>query len=119
MESAGDPRIGTQQHYAWLHGIVSSVLILNLVDAILTLFWVWMGVATEANDLLASFVDHHPVAFVAIKLGLVSMGTWLLWSHRSRPLAVLGIFAAFMAYYWILAIHADYVGILLRVHLFS
>jgi len=111
-----DLRIGTRQHYRWLHGVVCGVLVLNLCDAVFTLFWVWSGVATEANELMADWITASPVGFVVIKLGLVSLGTWTLWYRRHHPLAVVGIFAAFVVYYWILAIHADFIGILLRFH---
>ena len=45
---SGWPRleIGTAEHYRWLEGIVKCVLVLNLVDAILTLLWVRLGLAT-------------------------------------------------------------------------
>lgn len=108
-------RLGTPQHYRWLRGVVCGVLILNLADAVLTLFWVWAGVAREANALLADWVVRAPLGFVAVKLGLVSLGTWLLWQRRDRPLAVVGIFTAFVVYYAILVVHADYVGVLLAL----
>jgi hypothetical protein len=35
--------------FRWLHGIVKTVLVLNLLDAIFTLVWVRFGYAREAN----------------------------------------------------------------------
>lgn len=37
------------------------------LDMYTTLWWVVMGYATEANQLLAWTFDHHPVTFVAVK----------------------------------------------------
>ena len=91
--------VGTQQHFQWLQGIVKTVLVLNLLDALFTLVWVRWGLAQEANTLLDELVNQHAVGFVAVKLGLVSLGSWLLWNRRRRPLAVIAIFAAFLELY--------------------
>ncbi len=111
-------RIGTPDHFRWLHGIVKSILVLNLVDAVLTLFWVHSGYATEANTLMDELVNEHAVIFVAVKLLLVGMGSWVLWNRRRAPVSVVGIFLAFMTYYWILLYHLSYAGSLVR-HLLS
>jgi hypothetical protein len=107
--------IGTQQHFRWLEGIVKGTLVLNLLDALFTLVWVWAGLAREANPLLDELVHGHPIAFVAAKLGLVGLGSLLLWRLRHRPLAVVAIFVAFLAYYGLLLIHVDYLGTLLGI----
>lgn len=115
--SSGSLPIGTRQHYRWLEGIVKVTLVLNLLDALFTLVWVWLGLASEANPFLAELVLAHPLAFVATKLGLVGLGSLLLWRLRHRPLAVVAMFLAFLVYYGILLLHVDYlsyvVGILL------
>lgn len=112
------PRIGTPEHFRWLHGIVKLVLVLNLVDAVLTLFWVGAGFAKEANPLLRDVLRDHPVAFAAAKLGLVGLGSLLLWWRRDRPLAVVAIFAAFLAYYVLLLHHVGFLSLLLGTLLF-
>jgi hypothetical protein len=107
--------VGTQQHFRWLHGIIKIVLLLNLMDAIFTLFWVKAGLATEANILLQSTVDEHPVAFVTIKLTLVSLGSLLLWKRRDHPLAVVGSFVVFLVYYYLLLYHLQYFSFIIRL----
>jgi hypothetical protein len=111
-------RVGTSEHFRWLHGIVKAVLVLNLIDALLTLVWVRSGLAHEANPLIEQLVNEHAVAFVLVKLGLVSLGSWLLWHRRERPAAVIAIVAAFLAYYLVLLYHIQYAGGLLR-HVFE
>lgn len=101
-------RVGTEQHFRWLEGIVKCVLILNLIDAVLTLLWVRTGLAREANTLIDELVNEHALAFVAVKLTLVALGSWLLWNRRESPLAVVAIFTAFVAYYAIFAYHVQY-----------
>lgn len=106
-------RVGTPVQFRWLAGIVKTILILNLFDAILTLAWIHSGFATEANPLLATIVVENAVMFVVGKISLVSLGTVLLWRHRERPLAVIGIFGAFLVYYAILLYHISFASFLL------
>ena len=103
--------IGTPQHFRWLHGIVKVVLVLNLCDAVFTLFWVWAGLAKEANPLLRELVSESPVSFAAAKLLLVGLASILLWRLRQRPLAVVAIFLAFLAYYALLLAHVGFLSL--------
>jgi len=106
--------VGTPQHYDWLHAIVKTLLVLNLLDAIFTLVWVRSGLALEANPLIDQLVTEQPLLFFGVKLGLVGMGSWLLWSRRDRPIAVVAIFVAFLAYYCVLLYHLQYAAGLVR-----
>lgn len=105
-------RVGTPTHFRWLEGVVKAVLVMNLLDAVLTLLWVSGGYATEANPFIEQIVTEHGFLFVVSKLCLVFLGTALLWRHRARPLAVLGIFIAFMVYYGVLLVHLRFASIL-------
>jgi len=100
-------RIGTIQHFRWLGAIVWATLILNVVDAFLTLIWVMSGQATEANPLMAVLIEQNPVLFVVVKFTLVFLGSTLLWRYRKRPLSVIFIFLAFMIYYGIVLFHLN------------
>jgi hypothetical protein len=106
--------VGTPEHFRWLQGIVKTVLVLNLLDAIFTLVWVRFGFAREANLMIDRLVERHAVAFVAVKLGLVGMGSWLLWQRRHHATAVVAIFIAFLAYYLVLLYHVQYAATLVR-----
>lgn len=96
----------------WLWYAVVAVVVLNLADAVFTLWWVHTGVATEANLLLADLVVGNTIGFAAVKFGLVSLGLLLLWRERRRWLASFGIATSFAAYN-LLAIY--HVGIALWV----
>lgn len=100
--------IGTREQYEWLLGVVKAVLVLNLLDAILTLWWVTHGQAVEANTLLRDLVVENPLQFVLAKIALVSLGSVFLWRFRTRPLAVIAIFGAFFVYYLVLLHHIRY-----------
>ena len=98
-------RIGTVQHFRWLWGIVVTVLILNVLDAVLTFIWVYTGKAEEANPVLKELVQNDPGLFMAVKFLLVGLGSILLWRQRKRPIAVVAIFVGFLVYYFILLYH--------------
>jgi Domain of unknown function (DUF5658) len=108
-------RIGTPQHFGWLEGLVKALLVLNLLDAIFTLFWINAGLASEANALMRDLVNHHPVIFVTVKLALVALGSYLLWARRESPSAIIAIFAMFFVYYLVLLHHLRYSSLFLSV----
>ena len=99
--------LGTPLEFVWLRGLVKTILILNVIDAVMTVVWISDRAATEANPLLYQLPQTHPVLFVLVKTSVVSGGSFLLWRHRDRPLAVVSIFVAFLAYYFLLAWHLE------------
>ncbi len=105
---AGRIAIGTREHFRWLEGILKSVVVLNLLDALFTLAWVRTGQAEEANALLRDLVNDQALAFIMAKLGLVSLGAIFLWRIRRRPLAVVAIFASFLVYYLVFLYHLEF-----------
>jgi hypothetical protein len=98
-------KIGEPHHFRWLRIIVVFVIVLNLLDGLLTIFWVISGQAEEANPLMAELIQMHPVVFIAGKLALVMLGTYLLWRLRYRATAVISIFVVFLVYYALLLLH--------------
>ncbi len=105
MADQESSRVGSAQHFRWLRWIIVALLVLNVLDAALTLLWIDSGRAREANLLLAPLIDQDPLLFVAVKFALVLLGVLLLWRLRTHPLAVVSIFVAFLAYYWLLLYH--------------
>lgn len=97
--------IGTRREFLWLQTIVKTILILNVFDAIMTMIWVSAGSAVEANPFLSGLVNGNLLTFVLVKMALVSLGSLLLWRNRRHPMAVVAIFVAFLAYYFLLLYH--------------
>ena len=97
--------IGEAHHFTFLRRLVLCVFVLNALDAVFTLNWVWAGKAEEANPLIADLVYHQPLVFIGVKLTLVALGSWLLWRLRRHPGAVVAIFSVFLVYYWLLLFH--------------
>lgn len=89
----------------WLWTAVVAVVVLNLADAVFTMWWVHAGIATEANVLLADLVERNAVLFALAKSTLVSLGLLLLWRQRARPLATFGIAFVFVAYNGLVLYH--------------
>jgi hypothetical protein len=93
-----------------MFAMVKSILVLNLIDAVLTIYWVRNGLAYEMNPLLAESVQHFPIMFVLIKLSLVGLGVYVLWRNRSNRLAMGAIFVAFAAYFGLFLYHISYIS---------
>ncbi len=68
-------------------GGLRILLMLNLFDALATLFWVEAGLATEANPVMAQALNLGPGLFILSKITLVSLAVGLLWRHRDRSFA--------------------------------
>ncbi len=110
--------VGTPEQFRWLYGLLQVVLILNLIDAVLTLSWVGTGLAREANVLLQTLVNEYPMIFVITKMALVSLGAWLLWHRRYHPLSVIGLVAVFVVYYGLILHHIRFASFVVAILLF-
>ena len=107
--------VGTPDQFKWLYGIIEAIIILNLLDAVLTMFWVCTGLAQEANPLLQPIAHNHALLFIIVKIALGSLGTWLLWQYRHRALAIIGTFFVFIVYYAVFLHHLRFASFLDRL----
>tara|TARA_R110000824_G_scaffold252320_1_gene441072 strand:+ start:200 stop:517 length:318 start_codon:yes stop_codon:yes gene_type:complete len=62
--------------------LVYILAIFILIDLTATLFWINHDLATEGNPLMAFFLEISPLLFVIAKLGLSSVGIWILYYFR-------------------------------------
>lgn len=85
--------------------LLGITLILNLFDAVLTLYAVLVGGAIEVNPLMAELLARGPLHFMVAKLLLVSLGILMLWRLRGRLLAHIGSVCAFGVYSLLLFHH--------------
>lgn len=100
--------IGTAEHFRWLDGIVRSVMVLNLLDAVFTLAWIQAGLAEEGNAFMRDLAHGDALTFVLAKITVVSLGIYMLWRRRARPLAVVAVFLAFFVYYLVFLYHLEF-----------
>lgn len=77
----------------------------NLADALLTIYWVRNGFATEGNQLMATLLDmgNAPFLMVKVGIGLVAAVVLLRWSNLK--LARYGLAASLAVYTGLMGIH--------------
>lgn len=78
---------------------------LNFLDAVLTIYWVRHGFATEGNHLMATLLDIGDMPFLAVKVAIGAVTAVVLWRWRHLRLAKLGLGAALMVYSGLMGIH--------------
>jgi len=94
----GAPR---PQVVAWL---LVELWVLNIADLLLTRRAIWLGFATESNRVMGHFLREGTLSAVVFKVGVVTVGSLLLWRlrrHRAALLAAVALtafFAAVVAY---------------------
>ena len=84
-------------------------IVFNLIDAILTLYWVMDGHAIEANPVMASALEIGPVAFMFCKIAVVSLGLTILWIRRRRAWVRFAALAIFGLYAYVMMIHTFFI----------
>jgi hypothetical protein len=78
---------------------------LNLLDAILTIFWVRNGVATEGNDLMARLLDSGDFTFLSAKIAIGTVTALVLLRWGNRRMAKYGLTLALAVYISLMGIH--------------
>jgi len=78
---------------------------LNLLDAVLTIYWVRNGFATEGNHLMATLLDIGDVPFLAVKVAIGAVTAVVLWRWRNFRLAKYGLAVALAVYISLMGIH--------------
>jgi hypothetical protein len=92
----------------WMTLLIAMLFILNAIDAVATVTWVSAGFATEVNPLMAHLLEIHPVVFVATKITLVGLCSYLLWCHCDRWLSVAATIMLVGVYYTLIAYHLSF-----------
>ena len=78
---------------------------LNFLDAVLTLFWVRNGFATEGNQLMATLLDIGDLPFLAVKVAIGAVTVVVLWRWHNLRLAKYGLLVALAIYVGLMGIH--------------
>jgi hypothetical protein len=94
----------------WICAMLGLTVVLNLIDAALTLLFVGTGAAVEANPLMRQLLDHGPLTFVLVKLAIVSLSVGLVWRLRQLRLATFASGAALAIYLMTLLWHMQGLG---------
>ena len=78
---------------------------LNLLDAVLTIYWVRNGFATEGNRLMAILLDIGDLPFLAAKLAIGGAAALVLWNWRTLRLARCGLAMVLFIYIGLMGVH--------------
>lgn len=88
-----------------LYGQTLLLFALNIIDAVLTLYWVRNGFATEGNHLMATLLDIGDLPFLAVKVSIGAVTAVVLWRWRNLRLAKYGLGLALLVYVGLMGIH--------------
>ncbi len=78
---------------------------LNFFDAVLTLYWVRNGFASEGNELMARLLDIGDLPFLAVKIAVGAAAAVVLWRWKNLRLARYGLALALCLYVGLMGIH--------------
>jgi hypothetical protein len=78
---------------------------LNVIDALLTIYWVRHGYATEGNHLMATLLDLGDLPFLAVKIAIGAVTTGVLWRWRSFRMAQYGLVLCLGLYGLVMGVH--------------
>ncbi len=90
-----------------MHMLSQAILLftLNLLDAILTIYWVRNGVAEEGNQLMAGLLEMGNTQFLFVKFVVGTIAAFVLWHFRNFRLAKIGLAATLSLYILLMGIH--------------
>jgi uncharacterized membrane protein len=96
-----------QGNYLCMPLVHQTILLfaLNILDAVLTIYWVRNGFATEGNQLMATLLDIGDLPFLAVKVAIGAITAIVLWRWRNLRLAKYGLIVALAIYIGLMGVH--------------
>lgn len=85
--------------------ILTSILVINLLDLISTIYLVQSNLAVEANPFMALLLHNDVYLFAAIKIFLVSCGVWIIHTSKNQKFAIVAAWIALIAYLYVVLTH--------------
>ncbi|MEZ5427764.1 MAG: DUF5658 family protein [Pyrinomonadaceae bacterium] len=83
----------------------SLLFTLNLLDAVLTIYWIRNGFATEGNQLMAGLLNIGNIPFLAVKVSVGALAAVVLWRWRHLRLAKIGLAVSLSVYVFLMGVH--------------
>jgi Domain of unknown function (DUF5658) len=78
---------------------------LNLLDALMTIYWVRNGFATEGNQLMAGLLDMGDTPFLIVKIAIGGVTAVVLSRFGNMKLAKYGLYLAIGIYASLMFVH--------------
>lgn len=90
-----------------MHLVGQALLLftLNFLDAVLTIYWVRNGYATEGNQLMATLLDIGNTPFLLVKIAVGATAAIVLWRWRNLKLAKIGLAVTLSIYIALMGVH--------------
>jgi hypothetical protein len=79
---------------------------LNLLDALLTIFWVRNGVATESNQLMAELLNIGNFPFLMVKVAMGAVTAVVFFRYANNNFAKYGLTVSLAVYLGLMFVHA-------------
>jgi hypothetical protein len=79
---------------------------MNWLDAQLTILWVRLHIATEANGLMAPLLNHSATSFLLVKLAIGAFSAYVLYRCAHLPVARRGMQLVLGVYLTLMLVHA-------------
>ena len=79
---------------------------LNLLDALLTIFWVRNGIATESNQLMAELLNVGNFPFLMVKVAMGAVTAVVFFRYANSNLAKYGLTISLAIYLGLMFVHA-------------
>ena len=95
----------------FLKYILCFIFVTNILDATLTLHWVFGGIALEANPLMAALIAYSPLLFWVFKVLVVYAAALGLWANRRRVWVCWASLAVAIIYGWVFLLHLNAIQI--------
>lgn len=83
----------------------SLLFALNLLDALLTIYWVHNGIASESNQLMAGLLDIGYAPFLTVKIMVGAIAALVLWHWGNLRLARIGLTVVLAIYVGLMGVH--------------
>lgn len=80
--------------------LLGIIVLLNIADCWLTLYWIDQEAAVEANPLMAAIV-HIPWLFCTVKMSMILLGSAILYFYREKRLTIISIILTIIFYTFI------------------
>jgi hypothetical protein len=78
---------------------------LNLLDALLTIFWVRNGVATESNQLMAELLNVGNFPFLMVKVAMGAVTAVVFFRYADNKMAKYGLTVSLAVYLGLMCVH--------------
>ncbi len=83
--------------------LIYLLVVLNIMDASVTIMSIGAGIAEEVNPIMAFFLEKHVLWFILVKFIAVFGACYVFWTLRAEKMAQIGLKISVGAYLLLLS----------------